>query len=203
MKKCQQILLCDLDGTLANYDKNLYKYLKQLIPEEEFKKLPKSLHNEDELPKWLLNLKHQITKTPGYWRELEPMRYGFEVLDMAREIGFDLRIATKGSRSKPSCWTEKLEWCVEHVPDAKVTITEEKSLLYGKALIDDYPPYAIEWLKWRPRGVVLMPEYWYNRSFKHERVFKYGLNNMEKVKELLQKIYDREPGELTNYDIKS
>jgi len=106
MNKCQQILLCDLDGTIANYDKALYAELKKLMTRESFNRLPKSLHFENELPIWLLNLKHRITQKPGYWRNLEKIKPGFHVLNMARDIGFDLRILTKGPRSKPSSWTE-------------------------------------------------------------------------------------------------
>ena len=202
MKKCQQIFLCDLDGTLADYDKKLYEDLKDLMSPDEYIKLPRSLHNESQLPKWLYNLKHFITKNPRWWESLQPIEQNFNLLDAAIEIGFDIRILTKGPSNKPSAWTEKLKWSQKYVPEAKVIVTEDKSIAYGKVLFDDYPEQALIWLKWRPRGVVLMPDYWYNKLFHHDRVFKYNKDNYEEAKILLQKIHDRKPGEVTDYDIK-
>tara|TARA_Y100000310_G_C20512920_1_gene729762 strand:+ start:436 stop:588 length:153 start_codon:yes stop_codon:yes gene_type:complete len=48
-----------------------------------------------------------------------------------------------------------------------MTITEDKGIVYGKVLVDDYPCYIKRWLENRPRGLVIMPAHSYNRDFEH------------------------------------
>jgi hypothetical protein len=69
-------------------------------------------------------------------------------------------------------WAEKVLWCEKHIPDAEITITYKKGLSYGKVLYDDYPPYIFEWLKWRPRGRVLMLDAPYNQDTSHPRILR-------------------------------
>jgi hypothetical protein len=45
-------------------------------------------------------------------------------------------------------------------------------LVYGKVLYDDFPPYILRWLEWRPRGKVLMLDAQHNRDFTHPNVFR-------------------------------
>jgi hypothetical protein len=45
-------------------------------------------------------------------------------------------------------------------------------MVYGKALVDDYPPYVEKWLKYRPNGLVLMPAHDYNAGFRHPNVIR-------------------------------
>ncbi|MCK5018074.1 MAG: hypothetical protein KAS32_13540, partial [Candidatus Peribacteraceae bacterium] len=108
--------------------------------------------------------------------------------------GFEIMILTKGPKSSPNAWKEKVEWCRLHVPDAKITITEDKSLVYGKVLVDDFPDYIIPWLKYRPRGLVIMPEHKYNIEFCNPRVVHTNGDNIGVIKEVLTQVKDREHG---------
>ncbi|MCK5017795.1 MAG: hypothetical protein KAS32_12095 [Candidatus Peribacteraceae bacterium] len=187
------VALFDMDGTLVDYDKGMFGALKAVISDEEFKNLPADIHND--LPDWLFRLKQLIYNQPGWWLNLERLRTGFQILDIAREIGFEIMILTKGPRSSPNSWKEKVEWCKLHVPDAKITITEDKSLVYGKVLVDDFPDYVLPWLKHRPRGIAIMPDHSYNSGFCHNRVLRTDGNNIETVRDILQKVKDRPQGE--------
>jgi len=55
----------------------------------------------------------------------------------------------------------------------QVTLTEDKGLVYGKVLVDDWPPYIERWLTWRPRGLVIMPARRWNATFTHPQVLRY------------------------------
>ena len=87
-------------------------------------------------------------------------------------------------------WGEKLEWCRLHLPeDVQVTLTEDKGLVYGRVLVDDWPPYVLRWLEWRKRGLVIMPAREWNEGFEHRQVIRYvaGQNDAE----VLQALTDR------------
>ena len=56
-----------------------------------------------------------IKSVPGWWRDMPPLEYGFTIFKLAREIGFDCRILTKGPRTKPNAWAEKLECIVRQI----------------------------------------------------------------------------------------
>ena len=70
--------------------------------------------------------------------------------------------------------------------DAQVTITEDKGLVYGKVLFDDWPNYITRWLKWRKRGLVLMLDHPWNQSFFHPNVIRIkGPEDFPRVEEAL------------------
>lgn len=110
---------------------------------------------------------------------------GFHVLNVAAEIGFDIHVLTQGPMSTSGAWTQKLEWFKENVllhvnssnnlacPEAKITITRDKGLVYGRVLVDDWPEYILKWLTFRKRGLVIMPAREWNKDFTHEQVLRY------------------------------
>ena len=74
-------------------------------------------------------------------------------------------------------------------------MTEDKGLVYGKVLFDDWPEYITSWLEYRPRGLVIMPNHPHNQGFKHPNVIRYIGSNWEEVRTALIKVRDRKPGE--------
>lgn len=165
----EQVANIDLDGTVANFNKGLLTPLNLMRSptEPEFA----SAHL-DEPPDWLEARMSYIKQHPGFWRNLEPIPLGLQVVELIRDAGFRLNVLTKGPRRTTSAWTEKVEWAREHLPDAQVTITQDKGLVYGKVLFDDWPGYITRWLEWRPRGLVLMLDHSWNRTFKHDNVIR-------------------------------
>lgn len=163
------VALIDLDNTLAEYDAAMRAHLLPLQSPTD-PPLPDHLH--DGTP--YLDARMTLIKCkPGFWSGLKPIPMGFVVLDVIREEGFRLSILTRGPKTKPLAWAEKVEWAAKHVPDAKVTVTtDEKSQCYGRLLFDDFPPYIEPWLEHRPRGLVLMLDRLWNRDFSHERVIR-------------------------------
>lgn len=148
------IALMDLDGTLADYDGALQREMAKIASpgEPEFR----SFMDADR-PAWLEARRHLISSIPGFWRNLAPLEAGMEIKAELEACGFCINVLTKGPSTKPDAWKEKFEWCRAHIPDAGVSITEDKSLSYGRVLVDDWPPYFVGWLCFRPRGLVVVP----------------------------------------------
>lgn len=183
--KLDNIALFDLDGVLADYYKGITNAFTKIagpndIPYKDF---------DPEMPDYMKERIRLIRNQPGWWRNLEPYQLGFDILNIAIELGYRIKILTKAPDSSPNAWTEKKEWTKQHVrplfPDLSVTITEDKSGEYGKVLVDDSPEYAKGWLQFRSRGLVIMPTYGYNLSFTHPQVVKYGGSNLEEIKRVM------------------
>jgi 5'(3')-deoxyribonucleotidase len=170
-KPTEPIALVDMDGTLADFDGAMQAELGRLMGPHE--SLPPERESWDELPPWIQARQDLIRRQPGFWRQLPLIPDGFAVLEKIRRAGFQVTILSKGPFKTPAAWTEKDEWCREHVPDTPVIICEDKGLIYGRVLFDDWPPYIERWLEWRPRGLVIMLDHPWNRSFQHPNVFRY------------------------------
>lgn len=160
-----KIALIDLDGTLVDYDHAMKTQLELLASPGEV--LPEDIYG-DETPH-LLNRMSLIKRIPGFWRSLPKIETGMQVYDLLGELGYSRMILTKGPKRTTPAWTEKVDWCREHTPEAGITVIQHdkihKGLVYGKVLFDDYPPYIEQWIKWRPRGKVIMLDSVYNRDF--------------------------------------
>ncbi len=166
------VVLFDLDGTLADYSGELNRRLARMHSPHE-PPLDRSDFVED--PEHLKERIALIKTSPGFWLNLPPLAAGFEILEEANARGLQIEVLTKGPRSAPIAWMEKLQWCDRHLSrfPHQVTITMDKGLVYGRVLVDDYPDYIMRWLKWRKRGVVIMPDQPWNAGFEHPQVVRY------------------------------
>lgn len=165
----EPIALFDLDGTLADYDAAMRRDMRLLQAPGE----PEWDPSLDRAAGYLEERQKVIRRQPGWWEALDRHPPGFEILNEARALAFHCHVLTKGPASALSSWTEKMQWCQKHVPDLEVTITQDKGLVYGKVLVDDWPPYVTRWLEWRPRGLVIMPAHPWNEGFEHPAVMRY------------------------------
>lgn len=179
----EQVALIDMDGTLADFDGQMQRDLDAMRSPDE---PPFITGPQDDLP-YIEARKNAIKKQPGWWLNLPELTDGFRILHELRLLGFSLMILTKGPFKTTSAWSEKVDWCRTHVPDAKVTISEDKGLVYGKLLVDDWPPYCLRWLEWRPRGLVIMPDRAWNQGVTHPNIFRYT-GTEENHKELVQRL---------------
>jgi len=178
-----KIALFDMDGTLFDYVGELSRQMEEIRSPEE-----KWTDPFEETP--YLNSRRKLIKSfPGFWRDLPKYKPGWDILHRSRIIGYDIHILTKGPRI-PSAWTEKVECIHNHFSDATIHITEDKSVHYGRVLVDDYPDYIESWLKYRQRGLVIMPAHDYNKGFSHPNVIRYTDNIIE-VNNALMEAYDR------------
>jgi len=181
------IALVDMDGTLCNYEGELEAQL--------FNLLGVSVSPHDKKYTKLVDL---IKRQDGFWRNLPPLPVGFTILDFLKDAGFDIHILTKGPYRTTSAWTEKVEWCRRYLPGTPVTITENKGMVYGRILVDDWPSYCESWLQFRPRGLVLMPAYDYNEGFDSKypgQVVRVTSTNWKEVKSAIDRAANRLSGE--------
>lgn len=185
--------LFDMDGTLFDYDGQLRRDLEALMsPNEE---MPENIFDES-IP-WIKARMHLIKSQPGWWRDLPKFQLGWDVYEAAIELGFCIDILTKGPRSKPQAWAEKVECIMRHFPEEVVPniVGKTKKRYYGAFLCDDYPPYVEDWLKHRPRGLAIMPAHRYNEKFSHPNVIRYDGTNLNQVREALEIVRDRKDRE--------
>ena len=196
------IALVDLDGTVADYSGALSREMRaiQHPDEEPYADRYEEMTKRTELPHVEARRK-MIQRVPGFWRNLEGLPLGFDVVDDLRTTGFQLHVLTKGPHSNAGAWGEKLEWSRKNLPDAVVTVTGDKSIVYGRVLADDYPPYFLEWLKKRPRGLVVCVAHPWNEAFKkgggaeHPNVVRYDGTNRDEVTTAIHRARTRASGE--------
>lgn len=158
----EKIALIDLDGTLVDYDLAMRTQLQLLAAPGEV--LAEDIYEDKNNSEHIANRMSLIKRTPGFWRSLPRIDTGMLVYDLLGQLGYRRMILTKGPKRTTAAWTEKMDWCRQNVLDADVTITQDKGLVYGKVLFDDYPPYIARWLEWRPRGKVIMLDTVYNKG---------------------------------------
>jgi hypothetical protein len=170
-RKDEQWFLFDLDSSLADFETVM---IEELVAMQQPEEPPLSTEHwyPNRLPDWLVARKDAIKKAHGFWLGLPPIKFGIELYHAAGQWGYERMILTKGPRRVVNAWTEKVQWCQKYVPEAGITITHDKGLVYGKVLYDDFPPYILRWLEWRPRGKVLMLDAPHNQGFKHPNVLR-------------------------------
>lgn len=181
-KPAEPIALFDMDGTLADYDAAMVRDMR-LIASPYEPEWTREVGNEPEYIKARIDM---IRARPGWWHNLEKYPPGFEILNEAKALKFQCSVLTKGPKRAVAAWTEKATWCANHVPDLPITIAQDKGLVYGKVLVDDWPDYVTRWLEWRPRGLVIMPAHPWNNGYVHKNVIRYyGNKSLAEVRERL------------------
>lgn len=188
MDSQKRIALFDMDNTLFDLKNRMKEELEKMKGPSEA-----SIDDPFEDTPHLNARRHVIKRVPGFWRSLPRYQPGWDIMDMARSIGFDIHILTKGPNKLGLAWMEKMECIHDHFGDeVTLHISEDKSVTYGRVLVDDYPNYLEPWLKHRHRGLAIMPAHSYNKEFKHPNVIRYK-KNIKEVKKALQCAFDRKP----------
>ncbi len=175
------IALVDMDGTLCDYAKVMKQELATMASP-----------GEPDGP-WIRERELRIKNTPGFWRHLPPLATGFAIVRMLQDIGFTVSILTKGPQLAPIAWSEKLEWVTEHFGRIPLTITQDKSLVYGRVLVDDWPDYISGWLSRRPRGLVICPDQPWNQEMKGPNIVRAddSEQSWKDIQKALQEVYNR------------
>ena len=185
------LALVDMDGTLVDYDGAMKASLEALRgPTEDVWEGPRQTE-----PDHIFNRQQLIKADSEWWRKLNKFQLGWDILDVLRSLDFDIMILTQGPRKNSNAWKGKLEWCLENLPDVDVDITRQKGGRYGRVLVDDFPPYIEQWLKHRPRGLVVIPAHPWNEDFKHPQTIRYDGTNINEVSNALLYARNRKSGE--------
>jgi len=174
------VALFDMDGTLCDYELGLSDAMEGLrSPGEEVF----AGHMRDCDPSYIKNRANLIRSSEKWWAGLSKFQLGWDVLGIAREFYYRIMILTQGPKRNPASWSGKKRWIDKNLgEEVDVTITRDKSLVYGKVLVDDYPGYVDEWLKWRRNGLVIMPASDSNEGYEHKQVIRYDGSNLNEVR---------------------
>jgi 5'-nucleotidase len=176
------VALVDLDGTLADFDGAMMRDLAAMMAPGELD--VRDIHDDVKYP-YLKARRNAIKLQPDWWFNLAPIPQGFRVVEMLRKLDFKIHVCTRGPKNNSIAWEQKVRWVRQHLPDASITITLDKSLMYGRVLVDDWPSYVKPWLKARPRGTVIMPERRWNTGYTHAQIIRHT-DNDEEVYEALK-----------------
>lgn len=188
----EPVALVDMDGSVADFDGAMRHDLYRMAsPGEEIDQYLRP--GADDAPDWLKARKRLIKAQPGWWRNLKPLPLGINLYRIMVNLGFRTVVLTKGPSTSTNAWTEKVEWCQKHLPKSPVCIVGDKGLVYGRILMDDYPAYIEQWLEWRPRGQVLMPDQPWNEDFEHPQVTRVSDCELDytKARGVLQAVLNR------------
>jgi hypothetical protein len=177
----ETIALFDMDDTLFNHNGKLNADLQyQRAPGEP----AIELYTFKGAERYLIERARAIRATKEWWANLPKFKLGWDIWALAGELGFKREILTKANLKNPNMWLGKVECIIKHLgTEFPLTITSsEKGRQYGRVLVDDYPPYAMGWLKHRPRGLVVMPAHKYNEHVLHPQIIRYTGENLDQVK---------------------
>lgn len=187
--------LLDLDSSLADYASAMQAQMRLLQAPGEAPYMGRD-PSERELPH-LEARRKLIQRVSGFWRNLKRIEAGFALVEVMRQVGFPLHVLTKGPASAPNAWSEKLEWAQEHLPGAAVTLSDDKSMVYGRVLYDDFAPYFEPWLQHRPRGLVICLAQPWNADYApggpkaRPQVLRYDGSNLAEARARLELAYNR------------
>lgn len=188
MKEREQIALLDMDGTVADYEGQLARDMALLASPSE---KPFVAWEEKKYPPHILARMHLIKCRGSWWEDLPILPVGMKIVDCLKSLGFNIHILTQGPKSNPEAWSHKAKWVMKYLPEIPITITRDKSLVYGKVLVDDWPEYVTSWLEFRPRGQVIMPVQKWNEGFSHPSVLRYNGENDEELMKVLKAARNR------------
>jgi 5'(3')-deoxyribonucleotidase len=166
-----------MDGTIADYVTAMHAAELTLMAPGEEQRL--TAEDEDKYP-YVKARRRLIKSQTDWWLNLGRIERGFRVVKMMEELGFRITVLTRGPKPHPHAWSEKVRWVQKHLPTARtVVMDDEKAIVYGRVLMDDWVPYIEPWLAARPRGVVILPDQPWNQGFTHPRVVRHTDNDEE------------------------
>jgi hypothetical protein len=190
MTEIETIVLFDMDDTLFDHNGQLLRDLERISSPSEPKITESELFH---VPHYIKKKLIEIRKTKSWWANLPKFQLGWDIWDIAGELGYRREILTKANLKNPSMWMGKVECIIKNISDkTPLTITSaSKSRYRGRVLVDDYPLYCSEWLDRNQKGSAIMPAHTYNSDFSHPRLTRYDGQNLEQIREVLIRARDQ------------
>ena len=148
----RKIVLIDMDGVLANFDKTCLEEYRRLYPDLPYISLERTAEGpnregwcdkqyETLFGKEAGDAIYKIFKTEGFFAKIEPLPRAVErVKKLLHDNRFKVFFCTSPLLANPTCASDKCQW-ISRVfgPQAarKMIITGDKTLVHGDILIDD------------------------------------------------------------------
>ena len=187
----KKVALFDMDGTLFDYVGAMHIELEKLRSPEELSLDPFILPN-DKKYEYLWKRMDIVKQSEDWWANLPQLKLGFDVYNMTKELGYEREILTQAPMQNPAALAGKLRCLRLNLEmDLDFTMTRNKGRHYGRILVDDFPGFINEWLKFRKKGTVIMPASKYNEGYSHPQVIRYDGKNKEEVRSALIEAMNR------------
>jgi 5'-nucleotidase len=134
-----RVVLVDMDGVLADFDRGVFEALVPTCPDL---RLPTTSHRiRLQNPQYDAEIR-AVTKAPGFFRDLRPIDAALDGWQRLLDLGYHPRICSSPLVSSTTCEDEKRGWLREHLGAdvaAEAHIVQNKCECPGLALIDDIP----------------------------------------------------------------
>lgn len=152
MKKNKAILI-DMDGTIADFNKELLKVLYIRHPNAPVLTTHDIVlfETKTNFPEEYHNIMEEIFHEEGFFERLEPFVGAVEALQEIQKH-FEVRICTSPLTRFEYCITEKYKWIQCHLGQdwvGKIIPSKDKTFVRGNILIDDKPEvhghFEAEW----------------------------------------------------------
>ena len=139
----KKIVLIDMDGPLANFDKWFYELWMETYPDLPNVKPEdrKSFYvNMDYLPEHE-NLVRDLYNSDHFCLHFDPVDGAIEAIQAINEIAH-VFICTSPLTNSRTCFQDKRDWIANYLglPSVRrLIITDDKTMIHGNFLIDDKP----------------------------------------------------------------
>ena len=140
----KKIILVDMDGVLANFEKGFLDSWKEKFPNLTHVPLTerKTFKVKDEYPEEIKKEVESIYVSPGFFRNLPIIEGSKNALIKMQELGHEVFICTKAISRFENCILEKYNWVNQNLGfewTKRIIVAKDKTLIYGDYLIDDKP----------------------------------------------------------------
>src|SRR3989304_9474066 len=98
MPVIEDIALFDMDGTLCDFRGELIRKLEDLRSPEE----PKWEGHIDNSPEYIKKRADVICRSEEWWANLPKFQLGWDILEIAKELGYRIMILTQGPKKNPA-----------------------------------------------------------------------------------------------------
>lgn len=168
------VVLVDMDGVLANFEKACLLAWQSKYPDLPFIPLEERVTHDikvqyNTLGEGLGAKMREIIHSEGFYASMEPIEGAVEVMKLMLQCKWNVFICTAQARNT-RCIAEKAEWINQHLgPEwsERLIATRDKTLVRGDVLIDD-KPHIIG--LYEPQFVHILYDQPYNRSETRQRM---------------------------------
>lgn len=142
----KQVLLCDMDNTIVDFDRGvLESYENQYGSPAPFTlEQRKHFAITKNFPKDLQDRIQPLYMAERFFADLKPIKGAIKGVKTLQQRKYEVFLCTSPIRKNKYCVPEKYEWVEKHLGKRwteKMVFTKDKSVIKGEYLIDD-KPYA-------------------------------------------------------------
>ncbi len=142
--KHRNIVLVDLDNTVADFDRGMEIFLRKLHPDVQI--IPacdrRTFWYQRDYPEKLHPLMQGIYNSHGFYADLLPIEGAIEAINEMSKDGIEVMLCSANLRDNPYCASEKHAWVGRYLGRdfvERLILSTDKTMVYGRVLIDDNP----------------------------------------------------------------